>query len=110
MAATDINSANLPNKLPEPDDPQFAPIRADLARLYMRHRLDLGLPLASNECIVANTNSITMGLWLLSKHALDHKDEAWLTRHRWWVQSRPHSGGYSSGYSPQDSKRNNPTK
>jgi hypothetical protein len=34
---------------PGPDAAEFAGIRADLSRLYMRHRLDLGLALASDN-------------------------------------------------------------
>jgi hypothetical protein len=71
----------------DPDDPQFAPIRADLARLYMRHRVDLGLALASDQSLVANTDNITATLWCLSKHALDHNDVSWLRRHRWWIRA-----------------------
>ena len=58
-----------------PDDPEFAGIRADLARLYMRHRRDLVMTLASDEWIVAHTNDITMTLWTLTQHAIDHGDE-----------------------------------
>ena len=53
----------------------------------MRHRLDLGLPLASDECIVANTNNITMGLWLPVEARARPQDEAWLPRHRWWLKA-----------------------
>jgi hypothetical protein len=70
-----------------PDDPEFAGIRADLARLFLRHRVDLGMALASDEWIVEHTNDITATLWVLSKHAIDHGDEGWLTRHYWWLQA-----------------------
>jgi hypothetical protein len=39
-----------------------------VARLYMRHRVDLGLALVSDEWIVAHTNDITATLWFLSRH------------------------------------------
>ena len=70
-----------------PDDPEFAGIRADLARLYMAHRVDLGLALASDEWIIAHTNDLTAVLWFLSQHAIDHNDWDWLTRHYWWLQA-----------------------
>ena len=85
MAATE-NAANLA-QFPDPDAPEFAAIRADLARLYMRHRVDLGMTLASDEWIVAHTNDITMTLWHLTQHAIDHGDVPWLTRHHWWLQA-----------------------
>ena len=74
-------------KLPGPDDPQFAPIRSDLARLYLRHRVDLGLALATDEWIVAHVNDITAVFWTLSRHALDHGNVGWLRKYRWWIQA-----------------------
>lgn len=60
----------------------------------MRHRLDLGLALASDEWLVTHTNDLTAVLWTLSKLALDRNDVNWLRRHRWWVQAaiRLHHG------------------
>jgi hypothetical protein len=70
-----------------PDAAEFAGIRADFARLFMAHRLGLGLALASDEWIIEHTNDLTATLWFLSRHALDHKDEASLRRHYWWLQA-----------------------
>jgi hypothetical protein len=42
-----------------------------VARLYVWHRVDLGLALASDQWIVARTNDIGAVLWTLSKHALE---------------------------------------
>ena len=70
-----------------PDDPEFAGIRADLARLYLRHRLDLGIAPASDEWIVEHVNDLTTALWGLTQHAINHGDEGWLTRHYWWLQA-----------------------
>jgi hypothetical protein len=67
-----------------PDAPEFDGIRADLARLFMEHRLELGLAFASDEWIIEHTNDLTASLWFLSQHAIDHGDEPWL-RHHWWL-------------------------
>ena len=75
------------NDFPDPDDAEFAPIRADLSRLYTRHRLDLGVALASDEWIIEHTNDLTATLWFLTQHAIDHNDVGWLTRHHWWLQA-----------------------
>jgi hypothetical protein len=61
MAATEAMGEFPP--LPDPNDAEFAPIRADLARLFMAHRLDLGLALGGDEWIVARTNDVTAALW-----------------------------------------------
>jgi hypothetical protein len=86
MAATDRDSLAA-NKLPDPDAAEFAGIRADLSRLCMKHRLDLGIALASGEWIIDHVNDLTSTLWALSQRAIDHGDEAWLTRHYWWLQA-----------------------
>jgi hypothetical protein len=59
-----------------PDDAEFASIRSELARLFIAHRLDFCLALASDEWIVAHTNDLTATLWFLSQHAIVHGDEA----------------------------------
>jgi hypothetical protein len=77
-----------PTPAPPPDDAN------KVARLCMRHRVDLGLALASDEWLVAHTNDITAVFWTLSKHALDHNNIGWLCKYRWWVQAaiRLHHG------------------
>jgi hypothetical protein len=86
MVPTD-NRVSAQPAMPHPDDAEFAGLRSDLARLYMRHRVDLGMTLASDEWIVARTNDITATLWFLTQHATDHGDVRWLTRHYWWLQA-----------------------
>jgi hypothetical protein len=84
MAATDQRGIS---PLPEPDDTEFAGIRADLARLFMQHRADLGIALASDEWIIEHANDLTAALWGLTQHAIDRNDEPWLRRHHWWLQA-----------------------
>jgi hypothetical protein len=54
MAATETNGRKS-GQYPQPGDAEFAGIRADLARLFMQHRLDIGLTLASDEWIESPT-------------------------------------------------------
>jgi hypothetical protein len=86
MVPTDFKS-NATLDLPDPDAPEFAGIHADLARLYMRHRVDLAMTLASDAWVIQHTNDITMTLWTLTQHAIDHGYVRWLTRHYWWLQA-----------------------
>jgi hypothetical protein len=51
----------------------------------MRHRLDLGLALTTDEWIIEHVNDILAALWFLSRLALDHGDWDWLRRHHWWL-------------------------
>ena len=85
MAATE--SVPSGNAYPDPDAPEFSPIRAGLARLYMRHRVDLGIALASDEWIIEHTTDLSAALYFLCKHAHQHGDYAWLSRHRWWLDA-----------------------
>ena len=53
----------------------------------MRHRLDLGMALASDQWIIEHTNDLTATLWFLTQHAINHNDWGWLTRHYWWLKA-----------------------
>lgn len=43
-----------------------------------------GLSAWTDEAIVAKTNDIAAALMACVTHAMEHGDEAWLDRHRWW--------------------------
>jgi hypothetical protein len=77
----------VPTDIPNPDAPEFAPIRGELARLFIEHRDDLGLMVESDDWIVEHVGLITIALIRLTTHALDHGDEAWLARHAWWREA-----------------------
>ena len=70
-----------------PDAPEFAPIRADLARLFILHKAELGMAEWRDEAIVAETNNIMAALMAASTHALAHDDQAWIERHRWFGEA-----------------------
>jgi hypothetical protein len=58
--------------------PEFAPVRADLARLFLAHKAELGMLDWSDEQIVAQTNDIVGALIACGIHATAHGDRAWL--------------------------------
>lgn len=70
--------------VPDTDDSEFDAIRADLGRLFTRHKVDLGLGDWSDAAIIANTNRIAGAIMAAGTIALDRGDEAWLERHRWF--------------------------
>src|SRR4029453_7509493 len=76
MAATE--------RVPHPDDPEFAPIRADLGRLFIKHKRELSMIAWSDEAIIAKTNDICATLIALGKLARANGDTTWLLRHRWF--------------------------
>ena len=68
-----------------PNDPAFAPIRARLARAYMEHKADLGVPDASDEDVLRNVDDITRMLMGGVGQAILQGDEAFLKRYRWFT-------------------------
>lgn len=77
-------SFDIATKLPlDPDDAEFAAIRADLARLFITHEADLALDQPDDE-IVQRTNDIAAALMAHGQRALAQGDAEWLDRHRWF--------------------------
>jgi hypothetical protein len=70
--------------LPDPDAAEFAPIRADLARLFLEHKAELGLGGWTDDQIVAKVSDITAALFGCGQVALQRGDTEWLDRHRWF--------------------------
>jgi hypothetical protein len=61
-----IKDALLASPIPaDPNDPEFDAVRADLGRLFIRRKLDLGLCGWSDAAVIANTNRIGCvdGVW-----------------------------------------------
>jgi hypothetical protein len=83
--ATTIEDALLAASIPaDPDAAEFAGIRADLGRLFIRHKADMGLGDWSDADIVANTNRIAGAIMAAGCVALDRNDTDWLARHKWF--------------------------
>ena len=77
----------LPTDLPRPDAPEFAPIRGDLARLYIAHKGDLGLLDWTDAQLVEHVDDVTAALIGCGRVAMQRGDEAWLERHRWFAEA-----------------------
>lgn len=80
----------LDNNLPDPDA-AYAPIRSELARLFVLHKADLGMADVPDDQIVANLNRIAEIVMAKTNAVLASDDaaktEEWLVRHRWWVEA-----------------------
>ena len=74
MAETDGYSSQRWEEYPDPDDPKFAPIRADLARLFIEHKADMGMGDWPDEAILARVNDICATLIMLGKMARANDD------------------------------------
>jgi hypothetical protein len=70
--------------MPHPDAPEFAAVRAELAKLYIRHALDLGLGGWTDEQIIERVADITATLIGCGQVAMHCGDCEWLARHRWF--------------------------
>ena len=64
----------MATELPHPDDLEFAPIRADLARLYLAHKYELSMADWPDDEIVARTSDISAPLVALTMHARQNGD------------------------------------
>jgi hypothetical protein len=49
---------------------EFAPIRGELARAFLKHRASMGLGDASDEWILAHVDDICVALSALTEHAI----------------------------------------
>ena len=76
----------LPTDLiPDPSSPRFAAIRTRLARAYLEHKTDLGMPVADAE-IVHRVDEITILLIHGAGMAIRTKDTRWLERYQWFAE------------------------
>jgi hypothetical protein len=62
-----------PTEFPNPDAPEFAPIRADLARLFIAHKAEMSMADWPDEAILAHVNDITATLISLVRRARANK-------------------------------------
>ena len=69
-------------------DPAFASVKAQLARLYLTHKGDLGAAAAaaSDEDILQRVDDITLILLRAVGRAIVVGDDAFLERHRWFTE------------------------
>ena len=71
----------------DPAKPEFAAIRADLARLYLTHRHELKLDNMSDDEIVTKVDAITTALMAAGTVAVARGDQAWMERHAWFGEA-----------------------
>jgi hypothetical protein len=72
-------------ELPDLNSPEFAPIKARLARAYLSHKDDLGVPNASDEAVLARVDEITAILFAASVRAWRGDNQRWKERYRWFA-------------------------
>ena len=72
-------------KLRDLDAPEFALIRARLARAYLEHKADIGAAHADDAEIVARVDAISEVMLEAMKRALTTRHKPWLTRYSWFV-------------------------
>ena len=82
----DIGQHRHAGDAPPSADPEFAPIKARLARLYLVHKADIGVPAASDELIVSHIDDITALLMRGVAQAIATNNVAFLIRYRWFVE------------------------
>ena len=68
----------------DPASPDDAPVRARLARAYLEHKAELGLPVEDDAEIVRRVDEITALLW--DRMALRKDNAFWLRRYGWFVE------------------------
>jgi len=80
-------AAMLPTDLiPDARSPRFAAIRTSLARAFLAHKDDLGMPLVDDAEIVKRVDEIAALLFDAAGKALRSNDQHWLDRHMWFAK------------------------
>ena len=80
-----IEGALLAGPIPaDPNDPEFDGVRAELTRLFLAHKADLGMADHPDSFIVDNVSRIAGAIMAAGQVAMDRGDEAWLDRHKWF--------------------------
>ena len=63
--------------LPNLNAPEFAPLKARLARAYLDHKADVGAPHATDEAIVDRTDVITALMLGAMARAIAERRHTW---------------------------------
>ena len=74
-------------KVHELSDPEFGPIKARLARVYLEHKGDLEVLLTDDAEIIAHVDEITALLLAASSRALRADNQRWRERYRWFFEA-----------------------
>jgi hypothetical protein len=73
-------------ELPDLNSPEFVAIKARLARTYLTHKADLGVPFAYYAEIVKRVDEITALLIAGATKALRTNNPLWLARYAWFAE------------------------
>ena len=68
-------------------DPEFGPIKARLARVYLEHKGDLGALLTDDAEIIALVDEISALLLAASVRAWRADNQHWKERYRWFFEA-----------------------
>ena len=74
-------------KVHDLSDPEFGPIKARLARAYLEHKGDLGVPLADDADIIAMVDEITALLLAAAVQASRAHNHRWKERYHWFFET-----------------------
>ena len=75
-----------PDLIPDPSSPRFAAVRARLARAFLDHKADLGVPLVDDADIIKHVDEIAVLLFTAASKALRSNDQHWLERYMWFAK------------------------
>lgn len=71
----------------DPAAAEFAAIRADLGRLYLAHKAELGMAEFTDDYVIEHIDDITAMMIGLGQAALQNDARAWLERHAWFTDA-----------------------
>lgn len=76
-----------PSDIPELSDRSHNTVRGELARLFVRHKVDIGLADRGDAEIIANADNVMA--FLLDRYGVAEltSDDAWLARFKWFVDA-----------------------
>ena len=64
---------------------EFAPIKTRLARAYLEHKADIGVPDASDQAILDHVDEITKLMLGALGRAMAERRAPWLLHYSWFV-------------------------
>ena len=71
----------------DPNAPEFAPIRGELARLFIQHKVDLCLADWADAQVIERVDDIANALMRCDIIALQQGNAVWLERFRWFAEA-----------------------
>ena len=72
-------------ELPDLNAPEFAPIEARFARVYLDHKADIGAPHATDQDILDRVDDITALMLGALGRAMAERRHTWLEHYGWFT-------------------------